>query len=476
MLKSKDGQQDFFDLHIFSRMIPEDHPLVQIKKNVDFSFVTGVVADLYDPVNGRPSYPPESLFRVLFLEVWAGLSDVQVCRELKYNVLYRWFCDFGWDDIVPDDTTLVVFRKRLGEEKFRELFERVVEEAKAKKCLRGHWTIIDGTKVIAHVAVKNTLSLVREGRKRVLRNLARVDAAKAEELQNLAAPLPDADYSSHTELLAAEIEQGKKFLAAVGDCTTDESVGRECALYAAVLNGEGVASFSDPEARWGFKKKDEPFLGYKVHAACDETGIVTAVEVTPGNEAELEPAKEMIAALEERELKASRLAADKGYDDSTFRTELVESNIKPYIPNRTKKDRLEEQGFKYNPKSKVLRCKAGKKAIGSTPHKNGGLTYYFSEKDCAACPYRNSCLSKTETRKRAYVKPEVLANRPRGIKIAMRIRRTIERIFGEAKTWHGMARARYRGRFRVAIQVFLTFICLNVKKMAQRIAAQLATA
>ncbi|MGI6604826.1 MAG: hypothetical protein ACOX2S_07325 [bacterium] len=21
-----------------------------------------------------------------------------MCRELKYNVLYRWFCDFGWDD------------------------------------------------------------------------------------------------------------------------------------------------------------------------------------------------------------------------------------------------------------------------------------------------------------------------------------------------------------------------------------------
>jgi hypothetical protein len=66
--------------------------------------------------------------------------------------LYRWFCDFGWDDIVPDDTTLLP--QTLGRREV-QLFERVVEEAKAKKCLRGHWTIIDGTKVIAHVAVKN---------------------------------------------------------------------------------------------------------------------------------------------------------------------------------------------------------------------------------------------------------------------------------------------------------------------------------
>lgn len=110
-------------------------------------------------------------------------------------------------------------------------------------------------------------------------------------------------------------------------------------------------------------------MGYKVHAACDETGIVTAVEVTLGNKAELAPAKEMVDDLEKKGLKASRLAADKGYDDSTFRAELVKSNTKPYIPNRTKQDRLKEQGLEYNPKSKVLRCKAGKKAIGSTPHK-----------------------------------------------------------------------------------------------------------
>ncbi|BCV25250.1 hypothetical protein kuro4_20230 [Gelria sp. Kuro-4] len=74
---------------------------------------------------------------------------------------------------------------------------------------------------------------------------------------------------------------------------------------------------------------------------------------------------------------------------------MVKSNTKPYIPNRTKQDRLKEQGLEYNPKSKVLRCKAGKKAIGSTPHKNGGLIYYFSEKNCGACPYRDSCLSET---------------------------------------------------------------------------------
>lgn len=65
--------------------------------------------------------PPEMLFRVLFLEVWGNVSDVEVCRELGYNVLYRHFCGIGWGEAVPDDTTLVVFRRRLGEGTFRRL-------------------------------------------------------------------------------------------------------------------------------------------------------------------------------------------------------------------------------------------------------------------------------------------------------------------------------------------------------------------
>jgi len=124
LLGKRTGQTNFFDTELFAKMIPRDHPLALINEHVSFDFIEAATAELYDPDRGRPSVPPETLFRVLFLEVWAGLSDVQVCQQLKYNVLYRWFCGIGWDQSVPDDTTLVVFRKRLGPAKFKELFDR----------------------------------------------------------------------------------------------------------------------------------------------------------------------------------------------------------------------------------------------------------------------------------------------------------------------------------------------------------------
>jgi len=45
-------------------------------------------------------------------------------------------------------------------------------------------------------------------------------------------------------------------------------------------------------------------------------------------------------------------------------------------------------------------------------------------------------------------------------------RKGIERKFGEAKKRHGLDTARYRRRARVAIQVFMTLIALNVKRTA----------
>jgi IS5 family transposase len=45
------------------------------------------------------------------------------------------------------------------------------------------------------------------------------------------------------------------------------------------------------------------------------------------------------------------------------------------------------------------------------------------------------------------------------------VRFRIERKFGEGKAWHGFGRCRYRGVDRYAVQSFLTFMTLNLKRM-----------
>ncbi|MBM3120543.1 MAG: transposase, partial [Chloroflexi bacterium] len=52
-------------------------------------------------------------------------------------------------------------------------------------------------------------------------------------------------------------------------------------------------------------------------------------------------------------------------------------------------------------------------------------------------------------------------------KESLKERYKIERKFGEAKKWHGFMRCRYVGLVRHAIQSYLTFMALNLKRLVK---------
>ncbi len=81
MLGKKDSQGRFFDYYVYGNHFPSDHELVRIHGEVDFSFVEGETRDLYEEEMGRSSWTPEILFRMLFLEYYSNLSDVQVSEQ-----------------------------------------------------------------------------------------------------------------------------------------------------------------------------------------------------------------------------------------------------------------------------------------------------------------------------------------------------------------------------------------------------------
>lgn len=49
----------------------------------------------------------------------------------------------------------------------------------------------------------------------------------------------------------------------------------------------------------------------------------------------------------------------------------------------------------------------------------------------------------------------------------LKLRKMIERKFAEAKKWHGLSRARYRGKWKVAIQILMTFLVINAKRITR---------
>jgi IS5 family transposase len=179
----------------------------------------------------------------------------------------------------------------------------------------------------------------------------------------------------------------------------------------------------DGDARWGVKHRRryrneqgevveqvEYFYGYKAHTSMNaEAEIITSVVVTGGNETDGKQFSKLVSRDRNQDLPVDTYAGDKGYDDTENH----------YL--------LESEGL----------------------HSAIKLNRYRTEKKDAN---KEVWLALKET-------PEYQAGQA--------VRYKIERKYGEAKEYHGLRRCRYLGRFRHTIQLYLTTIALNLKRIVR---------
>jgi transposase len=127
VLKPRSPQASFYGSYLYDRIIPQDHLLRKINQVVDFSFVNDLVRDRYAPDFGRPAEDPEFMLRLCLLQYLYGDSDRKVVENARVNLAYKYFLGLAVDEGVPDDTTISYFRAtRLGEDKFRGVFDNIV--------------------------------------------------------------------------------------------------------------------------------------------------------------------------------------------------------------------------------------------------------------------------------------------------------------------------------------------------------------
>lgn len=468
MLGKQDVQTDFFDRYVEDRLLTDDHELLQINREVDFSFVEEEVADLYSLQNGRPSYPPEQVFRLLFLEYYANLSDIEVVCQVKVNVLYRRFVGLGLEHPVPDPSSLSVFRSRLGEERFQRLFARLVEQCEKAGLLGHQLKALDATHVVADMAVPNMLAMLRDGRQRTL-NKIRARYGPCDDLSRYD-PQSSSRGGYSKEQLADEVKVTQHLLDHV-DEQYDDAVAKEerVLLREAIEPGRKrtLASFVDPEARIGHTSSTRTFAGYKVHVSQDTTSeLVTSLEVLSGNAHEGHAIERLLEQDIERNVHHRGLAADALYDNYGTYTQAQNQEMTPYIPCKRKTKRADN--FDYDADHDQLICPQGKRSTGKV-QREGGDVYRFSVHDCARCT-QHGCKQPSKQHAEVYLSHVEKVRRTiskQEMAEAMQERKKVERKFGHAKRHHGMAITRYRRRWRMGIQAVMTFFVINTKRMVK---------
>jgi len=137
--------------------IRRDHPLRRIKAMADAELARlSPVFDAMYAERGRRSIPPERLLKAcLLIALYSVRSERQLCEQLEYNLLFRWFLDMGMHEEVFDASTFAKNKERLlRAEVAARFFEGIVAQAQAARLLSAEHFTVDGTLIEAWASLK----------------------------------------------------------------------------------------------------------------------------------------------------------------------------------------------------------------------------------------------------------------------------------------------------------------------------------
>jgi transposase len=428
MLGRKERDQlELFMTGSLRQLIPDDHILARVDRVLDLSWLRGEVDDLYCSDNGRPGIDPDVAVRLMLAGFLLGIvHDRRLMREAQVNIAIRWFVGYGLHEALPDHSSLTRIRQRWGEERFRRIFERTVQACIDAKIAKGEIVHVDASLIRADVSW-------------------------------------DSLAVRHVEAMSA----------------TNEDV--EAAFMKSRKSGKfKKVCVTDPDATMATSARNrrlEP--AYKQHAVVDDLrGVVLDVAVTTGEINEGQMIVERIdATMETTGLPIGIVTADAGYAYAKVYGAFERRAIEALIPAKAEPIRspVPLRRFRYDARNDILKCLRGKILRPTRPVKHGRF-FYSRARDCAGCDLASICLSKGRVNKAVVVGddyPALLRARRRRERwsehdklLYQRHRWRSEGYHGEAKNWHGLARAVRRGLSNMKIQAYLTAAAVNLKRLA----------
>ena len=350
MGRREGGQGQFFYSFDLDKVVPPDHLVRQVEGVLDLSWVHKELAPYYSHT-GRPSIDPVLMIRMLIVGyVFAIRSERRLCSEVQVNLAYRWFCQLGIEDRIPDHSVFC----RARHERFREsdalrrVFEGVVAKCIAAGLVGGEGFSIDASLIRADVDKKKRMPggqpiawpKAEEASRAVREYLQALDAASSEEERR--------------------------------GSDDDRSIG------GGKRKPPKEISLTDPQAAWVARKSTDPFFAYDANYLIDnKAGIIVDAEGTRANRiAEIAITETMIERVKSRfDIRPRRLAGDTVYGAVRLLKWLVDRGITPHIPVWDKSARSDgtfsRSDFVFDPERQHLCLSRRRKADQYRQHRPG---------------------------------------------------------------------------------------------------------
>lgn len=437
----KDGRKDVVMVDL-EGLVPKDHLLRKIEKVMDYDWLYERLDPYYCHDNGRPGTDPVVLIKMVLIQHLFGIPSLrQTYQRIQDTLSYRWFLGYGLLEKIPHFATVsYAFCQRFPEELSREIFEHILNKALNNKMVDPSTIFIDGTHIKASANKK------KHQKEQV------VKTAKV-----------------YTEQLRREVNEEREKLgkAPIEYDDDDDSDGGTV---------EKTVSITDPDCGMFVKGQHEQQFAYEAHTACDSNGFVLDVEVTAGNVHDSVAWDKLYDSVTSK-YEVEFVTMDAGYKTPWIAKKTIDDGkipILPYTRYKGKKDKYKPWEYTYNPVDDAYICPHGGILRHTTTDRDGKRTYRSTPKDCRDCPYKSKCGANEKGQKvhtthiwQEYLDlVEQIRKTQRGKEIYAERKKTIERVFADAKEKHAMRYTHHRGLAAVTRWVRLKYAAMNLKKLA----------
>ncbi len=476
-------EQSLFSYCIqLDRRIRADHPLRQLRRVLDLSFVVPAVEHCYGK-SGNVSIDPQVILKMMLLLFYYNIpSERELMEQIPERLDFLWFLGYDLETVIPNHSVLSKARSRWGSQVFEKLFVRTIEQCVRAGLVDGRLLHIDSTTLKANASRNSVIqsspelvSALRQAYQEQAGKLELLDPPSSEPVSEAKVQNPDAvqEVAAVTALVeppawAAEPAASEKLLK----------------RQKAQVNRNHI-SLSDPEAHLALCKNGVTDLAYKDHRIVDDAhGVITAVQATYST---LADGTQLPGLVEQHRSHTGlstlnpAIAGDKHYGTGSNYIYCAEQGLRAHLApasgNLKERGKLETSQFVYEPVEDRYRCPQGHYLVLHQTKSAEQVKVYLIEKAeiCAQCPLRSNCTSSRQGRSLARpLHSQIIAD---GQKAAQseagrysrkRRKHVMEGSFADAANNHGSKRARWRGLARQKIQSWLICAAQNLRILINR--------
>ena len=128
----------------------------------------------FNETQGRPGVPISTYLRLMYLKFRHKLGYETLVAEVSDSIAWRRFCGIGYQQKVPDASTLIKLTHKFGDETLAEIHGLIIDNLRQRKLVRGRKIRTDTTVIAADIHYPTDAGLLYDGLRRLRQGLVKV--------------------------------------------------------------------------------------------------------------------------------------------------------------------------------------------------------------------------------------------------------------------------------------------------------------